>query len=159
MKGTTGNLLIQSHCSSNITFSQLPRTVFKQLLNSHKGKDLLASPDNLSRCLVTLAGNTVCPDVLMEPPVSQFTSITSCPALRNHQIEPGSIFITQCLQTLIYIDQIGSFLPLQACSSPSQTAPALQPFLIQKMLQTLNHFSGPDGLLSSAPCLSCTEES
>lgn len=158
MKGTSGSLPIQPHCSSSITCSQLPRTVSRPLLNSYKGKDLLGSSDNLSHCLVTLTGNTVCPDTLMEPPVSQLTPITSCLVLRNRQTEPGSVFLTQCLQILINIDQTASFFTLQAFSSPSHIAAALQPFLIQKMLQTLNHFSGPNRLLSSAPRLSCTEE-
>lgn len=54
LEGTSGHHLVQSQCPNRVTWSQLPRTVSRQLLNISKDENSMNSLGNLCQCPVIL---------------------------------------------------------------------------------------------------------
>ena len=75
LEGTSGGPLVQPPCSGRATYSSLPRTVSRWLLNMSKDGDSTVSLGNLCQYSVPLTVKKVFPNVQTEPPVFQFVLI------------------------------------------------------------------------------------
>lgn len=113
MKGTSTGHLVQPLSSSRVTYSWLPQTVSRQLLNSSKDEDPSASLGTPCLYSVTL---TVKKCFLMFRWNLLFESIASCFVIGHYWKVPGSICSTPpSFQILFHIDEIPpSLLVFQA---------------------------------------------
>ena len=116
-------------CSSSVTCSRLPNTMFRWLLNISRDGDSTTSIRQPVSVLSHAQSKKGFPDVHREPPV-----------VGHHWKEPASTFFTPSFQRSMHIHMHSSDPPW--CFS-KLNSPTCQPFLIWEMLQSLNHRSGP----------------
>lgn len=128
----SGGHLVQS--SSRATYSKLPKTTSRQLLNILKNGYPTAFLGVLCSCTVAL---TVVPSFHLNGAfcVFQFVLIASCPFTR-----PVFIFFTSSLQTFVHTgDTLTSLLFLKLRVPAFSACPCRRPVLVKEMLQFLHH--------------------
>jgi len=137
LERTSESQLVQAPCSSRTTYSQLPRTVSRWLLNISKEGDSTASLGNLCQCSVTakkcflmFRGNLLCLSLCPLPLVLSLGATEKSLALSS--LHPPFRYLYTLLR------HTPPSLLFSRLNSPSSHY-----FLAGAMLQSLHHLNGP----------------